>query len=62
MSGIERPQGPVTLWTYSGEGWSFYDFPTVREALESSERGYSSWWHISQPIVYEIVNQTKAAA
>jgi hypothetical protein len=58
----EGPKGPVTLWTHSGEGWSFYDFATVKEALESDERGYSGCWHISQPVQYEIVNQTKAAA
>lgn len=37
----DAPKGPVILWLDGGvEGWSPYDFPTVKDALESPERGW----------------------
>lgn len=51
----DLPKGPYTLWLDYGtyEGWTFYDFETIEEALNADKFSVSQWV-IQRPARYEI--------
>jgi hypothetical protein len=49
----ERPQGPFTVWQDGGyDGWSFEDYPTLKDALEAHK--YNVTWVIQKSVAYEV--------
>jgi hypothetical protein len=55
----DSPQGPYTLWVNHGDGWSFEDFRTLKEAMMATR--YTSMWTVQKPVAWSAVDAEDAA-
>lgn len=52
----DRPEGPVVLWHWSGEGWSHDSFADVRAALQSAH-GYTDRYVITRLVDFDVIEK-----
>lgn len=58
--GVEReePKGPYIVWhDNGGDGWSFDNFATLKEAV-ASNHGYSYRYVVTRVVDYEVIDKT----